>query len=88
MIDFSQYNLSNDDIEFLEYLREELEISQAPVDLKCGDYSFHIDPGSGGAQIWRYGEMIGDFKTIDDLFLNFKIDGKSFIERISEIEYD
>ena len=39
-------------------------------------------------EVFSNGEILGVYKTIDDLHLNFLIDGKSFIERISEIEYD
>ena len=88
MIDLSKYNLTETEMLFLEDLRIDLENSQVPVELKCGDYSFLIEPGNGGAEVWRFGVMIGEFKTIDDLLLNFFIDGKPFIERIPELEYD
>ena len=88
MIDFIKYNLTENEMLFLEDLRIDLEDSQMPVALKCGNYSFLIEPGNGGAEVWRLGVMIEEFKSIDDLFLNFLIDGKPFIERIAELEYD
>ena len=88
MIDFSKYNLTEREILFLEDLRIDLEASQIPVTLKCDNYSFLIEPGNSGAEVWRFGARIGEFKSINDLFLNFLIDGKPFIERIAELEYD
>ena len=88
MLDLSKYNLTESEMLFLEDLRIDLEDSQMPVVLKCGNYSFLIEPGNGGAEVWRFGALIEEFKSIDDLFLNFLIDGKPFIERIAELEYD
>ena len=88
MIDIKRFNLSKNDIEFLTNLKTQLSVSQIPVELKCGKNSFLVEPGNGGVEVWQFGGVIESFKTVDDFFLNFLIDGKPFIERISEIEYD
>ena len=88
MLDFKKYVNDEDDLEFIQDLYEELAISQSPVCLSCRGYRFQIDPCGGGAEIWHLGQMVGFFKTIDDLFLHFQIDGKPFIEQVSDIYYE
>lgn len=73
---------------FLKDILEDLTISQTPINLLYKDYGFQIDPGGRGAEVWHLGEMVGKYETIEDLFFNFRLDGKPFIERISEIEYE
>lgn len=87
MIDFTKYTTNKDELDFLEDLYITFAISQIPLTLECKGYSFHVDPCCGGAEIWRFEKCIAKYDTIDDLFLNFKIDGKPFIERIADIEY-
>ena len=87
MIDFTKYTTNKDELDFLEDLYITFAVSQIPLTLECKGYSFHVDPCCGGAQIWHLGKCIAKYDTIDDLFLNFKIDGKPFIERIADIEY-
>ena len=87
-IDFTKYTKNKNDLEFLGELYDCFAVYQDPHILKCGNYSFQVDPGAGGATVWRYGKKIANFKTIDDLFLTFMIDGKPLIECISELEYD
>ena len=84
---YEKYAKNEDEKCFLEDLIGELN-SQSPVNLIFRDYGFQIDPCGGGAEVWHLGEMVGKFETIEDLFFNFQLDGKPFIERISEIEYE
>ena len=37
-----------------EDLRIDLEASQIPVTLNCDNYSFLIEPGNSGAEVWRF----------------------------------
>ena len=87
MIDYSKYIKDEDDLGFLLDLRTTLLVDQMPVALDCNGYGFQIDPGAGGAVIWRLGKEIAAYASIDDLFFNFKINGKTFIEKIGDIDY-
>lgn len=88
MIDFSIYISNKDDLAFIEDLRIVLVESQMPVNLKCKDFRFQIEPGGGGAEIWSFGKKITEYNDVDTMFLNFLINGKPFIEQIADIDYD
>ena len=88
MIDLLNYVKNESDKQFLRDLLNDLKLSQMPVNLVCGNYSFYVDPCGSGAEVWHLGEMVGKFETIEDLFFKFYIDGKPFIEQLSEIEYE
>ena len=62
--------------------------SQSEVFLKCNDFCFLLEPHGDEVEVFSNEETLGVYKTIDDFLLNFLIDGKPFIEKISEIEYD
>lgn len=87
MINYSQFIQDKEDLEFLLNLRITLVEDQSPVELICNGYGFQIDPGAGGAEIWHLGEKVAKYTSVDDLFFNFKIKGKSFIEQIADIDY-
>ena len=87
-LDFKKYVKNEESLDFIQSLYEELTIEQSPVRLSCLGYGFQIDPCGGGAEVWHLGQMVGLFNTIDDLFLRFQIDGKPFIERVSELDYE
>lgn len=86
-IDFKKYTNNPEAIEFLEVIQDYFA-DGIWLSFKCGDYRFHVDPGYDGAIVSVNGEEIASFDTIEDFFLKFMIDGKPFIERIEEIDYD
>ena len=88
MLDFKKHTKDEGDLIFLNDLRIALEKSQVSVALTCNGYSFQIDPCGGGAEIWHFGTRIEKYDSIEDVFLKFMIDGKPFIERIADIDYD
>lgn len=88
-IDFRKYIKNQKQLELIEEIYNYLSEDLLSLTLKCGDYSFHVDPyGFGSATVWINEEQIADFATIDDFFLKFIIGGKPLIERIDELEYD
>lgn len=88
MIDYRQYPLDEYDIEFLEDIRSALgEDSQNEVFLKCGVFPILLEPHGKEVCVKSKGETLAFFNSVDDMFLNFKIDEKPFIERVGEIEY-
>lgn len=87
MIDYTKLMINQEDLDFLLDLRKTLLEDQCPIELICNGYAFQIDPGAGGAEIWHLGEKVAEYTSIDDLFFNFKIKGKSFIEQLAEIDY-
>lgn len=88
MIDYKQYALDEYDIEFLEDIRLALgEDSQSEVFLRCGVFPILLEPHGREVHVKSRGETLAIFNSVDDMFLNFKIDGTPFIEKISEIEY-
>ncbi len=89
MIDYKKYFLTEDDISLLEDVKYTVFEEQLQLSLSCGDYSFLLEPvGFSGVQVWRNNEKIAEYSTFDELLLNFKIDGKPFIERVQDIEYE
>ena len=59
MIDYDEYFLDEDDIDFLEELREIFEEEQSPQALVCGKSVFLVEPVEDGVEIW-----------IDDILVN------------------
>ena len=89
MIDLKKYVKDGKKIEFLETIREDLSLtSQSEVFLKHKNFCFMLEPHGEEIEVLSDDKSLGLYKNIDDLLLNFLIDGKPFIERISEIEYD
>ena len=89
MIDLYKYNLTKEDLTFLEDLICDIVDSQMSVTLIFDNkYSFQIDPCGNEFEVWRLGKKINTFKDLDDLLYNFILDGKPFIEQLSQIVYD
>ena len=89
MIDYNKYNISEDDFEFLEYIKAAVGVdSQCEVFLKYKDFFFMFEPHGEEVEIFSGDKSLGKYKNIEDLFLNFMVDGKSFIERIKDIYYE
>ncbi|MBP5427859.1 MAG: hypothetical protein J6Z04_01040 [Clostridia bacterium] len=86
MIDYSLYNLNQDDLEFLKDIEDALE-NQNEVVLQYKDLSFVIEPGGKTCVVISFEKTLGKFADFDDLLLHFLLDGSPMIEKISEIEY-
>ena len=89
MIDLKNVLNNEKQIEFLETIIEDLSLnSQSEVFLKYKDFCFLLEPHGEKVEIFSNGQTLGVYKNVNDLFLNFLIDEKPFIERIAELEYD
>ncbi len=89
MIDLKKYTTDEDELAFLEDLREcEKCLTEVPFDYKGRE--FIIDPH--GEKICVYENTKNSkeyfFKDMDDFFENFILDGVSFIKRISQIVFE
>ena len=86
MIDLTKYNLNDDDIEFVKDIKQDIK-NQNEIILEYMGKSFVLEPHGNAVQVYAYGEILGNYESIDDLFLNHKIDGKSLIELVKNLEY-
>lgn len=87
MIDLSKYHLDDEDIEFINDLREDI-INQNEIFLEYKGKSFVLEPYGTAVQIVVPVDTIdGDYESFDDLLLNYKIDGKPLIELVKDLEY-
>lgn len=82
------YKLSEDDYDFLLKIKDMVLESQSFVDLKYKDELFMLEYVSEKIEVWSKGDLKGMFNSFDEFLLNFKLDGKSFIEMVSEIDFD
>ena len=87
MIIYKNYNLSDDDIQFLIETEDWCINGQSEIILTYKDKSFVLEPHGKAVQVYAYGEILGDYENFDDLLLNHKIDGKPVIELVKELEY-
>lgn len=89
MIDLKKIVKDEKDLQLLEEICEDVGLnSQSEVFLKYKSFYFFLEPHGEEIEVFSDKNSIGVYKNFDDFLLNFKIDGKSFIELISEIEYD
>ena len=86
MIDFTKYDLDDDDIEFVNDLKEDIE-NQNEIILEYKGKSFVLEPLGKAVRVYAYGEVLGDYESFDELLLNHKIDGKPLIELVHWLEY-
>lgn len=82
------YKLSEDDYDFLLKIKDMVLESQSFVDLKYKDELFMLEYVSEKIEVWSKGDLKGKFNSFDEFLLNFKLDGKPFIEMVSEIDFD
>ena len=87
MLDLTKYTLDNDDILFLTEIEDACINGQNEIILECRGKSFVLEPHGKAVQVYACGEILGQYESFDDLLLNHKIDGKSFIELVHELEY-
>ena len=88
MIDLREYVKDSDELEYLEELRAcEKCFTETSFDYKGRE--FIIEPH--GERICVYENVEGSseyfYQDMDDFFLNFRLDGKPFIECVSEIAF-
>ena len=88
MIDFSKYNLSKEDIEFILQTEDWCINGQSEIILTYNGNSFVLEPHGKSVQVViAVDTIVGDYESFDDLLLNHKIDGKPLIELIKNIDY-
>lgn len=81
-----KYNLSKEDIDFVILLKNLCE-GGTPFDLDCDGYTFQVDPGGDGVELWKK-EKVGDFDSLLDMLENFKVNGKTLIEQIDVLGFE
>ena len=75
--------------EFLEDIKQAVGVdSQMEVFLRYKEFPFMLEPHGEQIDVRSKGEVLGCYDNFDDMAKNFMLDGKTFIERIDEIEYD
>ena len=87
MIDLSKYIEDVEDLNFLESIIEILS-GQSDVMLKYGDFSFKLEAYGEKVEVWSFGEKMAAFDNVDSFLEGFLLDGKPFIECISEVDFD
>ncbi len=87
MIEFEKYNLDDEDIQFFLRMEDYCINGQSELILEYKGKSFVLEPSGKTVQVYAYGETLGKYENFDDLFLNHKIDGKSLIELIKDLEF-
>lgn len=88
MIDFTKYNLDEDDIRFLAQIEDWCIGGQSEITLECKGRTFVLEPSGKTIQVVEVAdEVAGEYENFDDLLLNYKIDGKPLIEFVKELEY-
>ena len=89
MINLNEYIQDEEEILFLEEIRLALsEDYQNEVLLKYKDIPLLLEPHGKEVQVWSKEKQLGVYETVDDMLLKLVLDGKAFIERIAEIDYE
>ena len=86
MLEIEKYNLSEDDIKFIDAIREDLE-NLNEVLLAYNGEIFCLEPCMGEVGVCTAPDEFVIFKDLDDALLNFKIDDTPLIEIISDLEF-
>lgn len=88
MIDFTKYNLDEDDIRFLAQIEDWCIGGQSEIILEYKGRTFVLEPSGKTIQVVEVAdEVAGEYENFDDLLLNHKIDGKPLIELVKDLEY-
>ena len=87
MIDFTKYNLDDDDIHFLIEIEECCINGQSEIILEYQGKSFVLQPSGKEITVYAYGETLGEYKNFDDFILNHKIDGKPIIQLVKDLDF-
>ena len=86
MIDLRKYNLTDEDLEFLDMLKGDLEYSNENL-LEYNGKIFSIEPCMDKIEVYTGPDIFETYEDFDDLLLNFKIDGVPMIELIKDIDF-
>ena len=82
-------DLNKEDLQFLLDIKTSLDTdSQCEVFLKYKDIYILLEPHGPNIVVYVNGKEIAKYLTFDEMIYQFILDGKPFIERISEIEYE
>lgn len=87
MIDYSKYDLDADSVDFIKEMKEFCIDSQNEISLQYGNYPFFLEPSGNEIRVVDCTGVTGEYSDFDDFLINHKINGKSVIEIIRELEY-
>ncbi len=87
MLDLAKYNLEDDDILFLTEIEDACINGQNEIILEYKGESFVLEPHGKAVQVYAYGEVLGRYESFDDLLLNHRVEGKTLVEIVKELEY-
>lgn len=88
MLNLTKYNLDDDDIVWLYQIRDWCIKGQSEIILEYKGKSFVLEPhGEEVEVVEAVDRVVGKYKDFDDLLLNHKIDGKSLIELVPELQF-
>ncbi len=87
MIDLRKYLTDENDISFMQELYE-IVSGQSDVKLRYKSWGFLLEPLGTKIEIWHEGECVAKFESLDDMLLNYLLDGKPFIEQVEYIDYE
>lgn len=86
MIDLTKYNFNSDDLQFLKMIKADIE-NQNEINLQYNEYAFCIEPSGNELTVCDNSGDIGEFNGFDELFSNFKIEGKPLIELVPFLDF-
>ena len=88
MLNFTKYNLDDDDIAFLIQTENWCIGGQSEITLEYKGRTFVLEPFGKSVQVVEAAdEVAGEYESFEDLLLNYKIDGKPLIELVKDLEY-
>ena len=88
MIIYENYNLDDDDIQFLIETEDWCINGQSEIILDYKGKTFVLEQHGKAVQVIEVADQIaGKYESFDDLLLNHKIDGKPLIELVKDLEY-
>ena len=89
MIKLEEYLKDEDDIQFVKDIRDATgEDSQCEVFIRYKNLPLLLEPHGAEINVYTHSVLLGSFETFDKMLLNFKLDGKAFIDCIPDVEYD
>ena len=88
MIDLTKYNFDDDDIIFLLEIEDACINGQNEIILDYNGKTFVLEPSGKTVQVVEIADQVaGKYESFDDMLLNYKIDGKPFIELVKDLDY-
>ena len=86
MIDYSKYNLDNDDLEFICTLKNDV-VNQNEIRLQYKGISFVLQPSGDEILVYAHNCVLERYKSFDDLLLRHKINDVAMIDLIPELDF-